>query len=276
MFTVVTKVPFNLNINDTKDDDDAIDLLAIISGWPPATWDNLDKRALYQADRLHKIAANSQGRLSIIKSKTDLEAYIANREYNQPCTAALLGLEGAHALEKDIDNIDVLYNADFRMIGLAHFTDNEVCGSMHGVAKGGLSTFGRKAVTRMEKMNILIDLAHASGETIDDVLAIATKPVIVSHTGVKGINDNNRNLSDKQLKKIAAGGGVICIGFWNTAAGGDTPRDIARSIRYAANLVGISHVGLGSDFDGAVKNAFRRSRLAPYYRSVDSRGFYRL
>ena len=262
MFTVVTKAPLNLNINATKDDNDAITLLAVVAGWPVGTWDNLDERALYQASRLHKIAQNSQGRMIVIKSKADLEAYIAKRKDNQICTAALLGLEGAHALEGDSGNIDIFYQAGFRMIGLAHYTDNEACGSMQGSVKGGLSAFGRKAVMRMEKLNILIDLAHASAETIDDVLEVATKPVIVSHTGVKGRNDNNRNLSDSQLKKIAAGGGLICIGYWNTAVGGDSPRDIARSIRYATDLVGVEHVGLGLDFDGAVKMPFDAAGMA--------------
>jgi membrane dipeptidase len=105
--------------------------------------------------------------------------------------------------------------AGFRMIGLAHFFDNEFAGSAHGVEKYGLTEQGRALVRDMERRKILVDLAHASPKTIEDVTAMASRPVIFSHTGVRGTCDNRRNLSDEQLRKIAATGGVIGIGFWD-------------------------------------------------------------
>ena len=102
----------------------------------------------------------------------------------------------------------------------------------------------------------LVDLAHASAQTIDDVVAVATRPVVVSHTGVKGTCDNNRNLSDEQLRKIAATGGVIGIGYWDSATCGTDARAVARAVRHAANVVGVRAVALGSDFDGAVTEPF--------------------
>ena len=142
------------------------------------------------------------------------------------------------------------------MISFAHFFDNAMAGSAHGIEKGGLTDKGRDLLRRMEGKGIIVDLSHGSARQIDDVLAIATKPVVVSHAGVRGTCDNNRNLSDEQLRAIAANGGLVGIGFWETATCGTDATAIANAILYAAGIMGIDHVGLGSDFDGSVKTPF--------------------
>jgi len=96
---------------------------------------------------------------------------------------------------------------------------------------------------------------------ISDVLEISTRPVVVSHTGVKGTCNNARNLSDEQLKGIAKTGGIIGIGYWETAVCGRDAKAIARAIRYTANVAGVDHVALGSDFDGAVTEPFDTTGL---------------
>jgi microsomal dipeptidase-like Zn-dependent dipeptidase len=174
------------------------------------------------------------------------------RDADEATTAAFLGLEGAHALEADLANVAVLFEAGFRMFGLTHFFDNEVGGSAHGVDQGGLTEFGRSVLRRMEELGIAVDLAHASPALIDDVLDTATRPVLVSHTGVKGTCDNLRNLDDGRLRRFAERGGVVGIGLWDTAVCGDTPAHWARAVRHAVDVAGIDHVGLGSDWDGAV------------------------
>ena len=108
---------------------------------------------------------------------------------------------------------------------------------------------------------MLVDVAHASAATIDDVLATAMRPVIVSHTGVRGVCDNARNLGDRHVRGIADSGGIVGIGFWPTACGGEDAASIARSIHYAVDVAGIDHVGLGSDFDGAVPVPFDATGL---------------
>ena len=108
---------------------------------------------------------------------------------------------------------------------------------------------------------MLIDLAHASSKTIDDVLGMATRPMVVSHTGVRGTCDNRRNLSDAQLAAISAKGGVIGIGVWETAVCGKDAHAIARAIAHAVNVAGFEHVALGSDFDGAVEAPFDATGL---------------
>ena len=120
---------------------------------------------------------------------------------------------------------------------------------------------------------MFIDIAHASPKTIDDILAMATRPVVVSHTGVKGTCDNNRNLSDDQLRRIAATGGVIGIGFWDTAICGEDAAAIARAIKYAASIAGVEHVALGSDFDGSVKVPFDASGVPLITEALIAEGF---
>src|SRR5207302_10323070 len=138
------------------------------------------------------------------------------------------------------------------LIRMAHFFDNQFAGSAHGVDKSGLTPLGVSLLKMIEKNQMIVDLAHSSPKTIHDVLAVSHRPVVVSHTGVKGTCDNRRNLSDEHLRKIAGRRGIIGIGYWETAVCGNDAKAIARAIRYAANLIGADHVALGSDFDGAV------------------------
>jgi len=124
-----------------------------------------------------------------------------------------------------------------------------------------LTDKGRELVRRMQERGVFIDLAHSSPKVIDDVLSLATRPVIVSHTGVKGTCDNTRNLSDAQLKGIARTGGLVGLGYWDTAVCGRDAKAIARAIRYTVDLIGAEHVALGSDFDGAIEAPFDTTGL---------------
>ena len=274
-FTVVTKTPYVWKMNIERNDDttDNITILAIAERWPASTWSSLTRRALYQATKLQDTAARSGGKFTLIRTSADLSSYLDRRISEPHITAGFLGIEGAQALEGNLDNIDVLFDAGFRMMSPSHFFDTDIGGSAHGVEKGGLTEKGKEMVSRMEARHMIVDLAHASEKTIDDVVAIATKPVFVSHSGVKGTCDNQRNLSDEQLKGIAGTGGVIGIGYWDTAVCGKDAKAIARAIRYTANLVGADHVGLGSDFDGAVVEPFDTSGLVQITDALLGEGF---
>ena len=261
VFSVVTKSPRGLNIERNDDRTDDITLLAVAQRWPLSTWFSLKERALYQAGRLHAMASIADGKFIIIGSRRDLKIFIDRRALEPGLVGGLLSIEGAHVLEGDAANVEAMFNAGYRMMSLAHFFDSELAGSAHGVEKGGLTDLGRAVVGRMEGKRMIVDLAHASDRQIAEVLAIATRPVVVSHTGVRGTCDNKRNLSDEQLKGIAATGGLIGIGFWRTATCGADAAAAARAIRYTADLVGIDHVALGSDFDGAVPEPFDASGM---------------
>jgi len=274
-FTVVTKTPYvwKMNIERNDDSSDNITILAIAERWPTATWTSLTQRALYQAKKLQDTAARSGGKFTLIKTSAELSSYLDRRLTEPHITAGFLGVEGAQALDGSLDNIDVLFDAGFRMMSPSHFFDTDIGGSAHGVEKGGLTDKGKEMVRRMEGKRMIVDVAHASAKTIDDVLALATRPVFVSHSGVKGACDNQRNLSDEQLKGIARTGGVIGIGYWDTAVCGKDAKAIAAAIRYTANLVGVDHVGLGSDFDGAVVEPFDTSGLVQITDALLAEGF---
>lgn len=272
-FTVVSKTPRNMNIENNAGDTDNITLLALAERWPVSTWTSLLQRALYQARRLHRAAEDSNGRLTVIQTQADLTKFLERRKNERGMVAGFLGIEGAQALDGDVANLDRLYDAGFRMIGVAHFFDNEMGGSAHGVDKAGLTEDGKKLIRRMEQKKVFVDLAHASPKVIDDVLGMATRPVIVSHSGVRGTCDNQRNLSDDQLVGIAKTGGVVGIGFWETAVCGKDAKAIARAIRYTVNLIGVDHVGLGSDNDGAVTAPFDITGIVQITDALQQAGF---
>lgn len=271
-FTVVTKTPRNLNIERNTDETDNIFWLALAQHQPLENLWSLTKRATFQAGKLREYADRSGGKLVVIKTKRDLKSFLERRK-TEKIVGGWLGIEGAHALDGKPENVDVLFDAGFRMMAPTHFFDNEMGGSAHGAEKYGLTDKGKEMIRRMEAKNMLVDVAHASEKTLEDVLQIATKPVVVSHTGVKGTCDNNRNLSDGQLKAIAKTGGLIGIGFWDTAICGEDARSIARAIRYTANLIGSPHVALGSDFDGSVKAPFDASGTGLITEALLNEGF---
>ncbi len=273
VLAVTTKSPRHLNIERNDDRSDDVILLALALGWPPATWRSLLARALHLAGRADAIAARSEGRFRIIRSKADLEAYDALRMERPGVTAGLLAIEGAHALDGDPANVEVVADAGFRMMSPSHFFDNAFGGSAHGIRKGGLTAAGREMVERMEVRGMIVDVAHASASTIDDVLAVATRPVVASHTGLRGACDNARNLSDAHARGIAETGGILGIGFWPTACGGDDVASIVRSIRYAVDVAGVEHVGLGSDFDGAVPEPFDAAGMVELTDALLQAGF---
>jgi membrane dipeptidase len=272
-FGVVTKTPRGLNIERNSAATDNIRLLSFAQRWPPRTWTSLQQRALYQAQKLHDFAKNSNGALVIIKSRADLQAYLAKRRTQSGVTAGWLTIEGAHALEGELANLDSLYQAGFRMIAPTHLADSEIGASASGETRGGLTDLGEKWVAQMERRNMIIDLAHASTQTIDDVLRLSRRPVIVSHTGAKGTCDNNRNLSDEQIRRIAGRGGLIGVGFWQYATCGTDIAAIVKAIRYVVNVAGIEHVALGSDWDGYVATPIDASGMGAITAALQSSGF---
>ncbi len=261
-FTIVSKSPKGQNYEKNSGDTDNITLLTWLNGWPWRTHGSLKERALFQSEKLHKFAAKSEGRLRVIKTRADLEAYLEDRKSDPAITAGILGIEGAQVLEGKLENLKAMDEAGFRTMGLTHFFDNEIGGSAHGIDQEGLTELGRDVVREMEERKMTVDLAHVSLAVIDDVLEMATRPVIVSHTGVKGTHDSPRNLSDAHLDAIAAGGGIIGIGYWDGAVGEPTFEAIVTAMKYVRDRVGVEHIALGSDYDGSVNVSFDTSELA--------------
>lgn len=273
VFSSVTKTPRHQNYDANDADSDNITLLAIAQLQPPRTWRSLLQRSLWHAEKLARAAQGSDGQLRVIRSAADLDTLLADRARGKSAVGGLLSIEGLHDIEGDIANLDRLYAAGFRMAGFAHFFDNRVAGSMHGMAKGGLTPLGRQVMRRMEAMGMIVDVAHASHAAVADILAIARRPVISSHGGVQATCKINRNLTDEEIRGIARTGGVIGIGYWDAAICSTSPRAVAEAIAHVRDLVGVDHVGLGSDFDGAVATGFDASQLVLVTQALVDRGF---
>lgn len=253
VFSAVTKTPRDMNYDRNTGETDNIALLALAQRWPGETRASLRARATYQAEKLQDAILRAGGAITLITSRDTLLAFAQRRGGDPMQVGALLAIEGLHALDGTLENVDVLFAHGYRMMGLTHFFDNEVAGSAHGVTHGGLTALGRQVVSRMEQLGIIVDLAHASTQTVQEVLAMATRPVVVSHTGVAAVCPGPRNLTDEQLRAIAANGGLIGIGYWDGAVCEPTVGNIVKAITHAVRVMGVQHVGLGSDFDGATE-----------------------
>lgn len=258
VFSAVTKSPRGLNFGENAADaPDDITLLAVAQFWPPRTWNSIYERAAYQAQRLQKLEAEPKQRVKIVRVAFDLKT-------DDGVLATLLLTEGAHPLEGKIENIKRLYDEGYRAMGLQHFFDNELGGSMHGTSKSGLTDFGRAAVTEMVAQGIIIDVAHSSEQVVRDVLALTEAPIFISHGGVLSHcpRTQNRNLPDELTRAIAARGGIIGIGYFEGAICDISPKGIADAIVDAVAVLGEDAVALGSDFDGTVKTTLDTSELA--------------
>lgn len=261
MFTVVSKALYKQNNELSEETWDMVTPLTIVQGWPPRTWTSLLERALFQSEKLQRAVDDANHQLRWIKSREDLEVFLLERQSNRKLVGALFGSEGAHILEGDLSNVSVMYDAGLRMMGLQHFFDNELGGSLHSAGKGGLTDFGREVIAELDRRRVIIDLAHSSEAVVADVLAITQRPVVVSHTGFKGACNTARNISDELMQQIAAKGGLIAVGYWDSAVCDASPTGIAKTIQYGIDLVGEDHVALGSDFDGSVTTPMDTSDL---------------
>lgn len=268
-----TKSPKGQNYDANSGDTDNITSLVIAQLQPVRTWNSLLERSLWHAEKLHRAVAGSGGKLRAVATAADLDALLAARRGKPLTTGALLSIEGLHPLEGQLANLDKLYAAGFRMAGLTHFFDNDLAGSMHGLKKGGLTPLGRQVVTAMEAKGMVVDIAHCSNACVADILKMARRPVVSSHGGVQATCKVNRNLSDEQIRGVAATGGLVGIGYWDAAICDTSPASIAKAMKHVRDLVGIQHVALGSDYDGATTVRFDTSKLAQVTQALIDAGF---
>jgi microsomal dipeptidase-like Zn-dependent dipeptidase len=261
VFAAATQVPWNQNFERT--DGDAFDALRLagLVQWTPLLWRGPPGRALWMADKLRDLAKRSDGSLRVVTSRYELDKLLERRGRGRRTVGALLGLEGLQAAGQAGEDLQRVFDAGYRMAGITHFFDNTYAGSAHGIEKGGLTELGRAAVVRMETLGMAVDLAHLSPAAIDDVLAIVTKPVVVSHGGVQGTCPGARTLSDDHVRAIAKTGGVIGVGFFEGTVCGTEPKHVAAAVRYIVDLVGDEHAALGSDYDGGTTVGFDASEL---------------
>jgi len=197
------------------------------------------------ADRLERLQATFDGGLAV-PALTPADVLRAREEGR---VAIVPALEGADALEGDIENLRRLHEAGLRLIQLVHFRANELGHiQTYPYSPGGLTEFGRRVVEEANRLDLVIDVAHANTETIMDTLELSTDPVIFSHGGLKAIEDADRALTDEEVIAIAEHGGIV--GIWPN---GSSVADVAAMvdlIDHVIELVGPDHVGIGSDLRG--------------------------
>ena len=195
--------------------------------------------------------------MRIVRTKDDLR-----RALHDHVIAGVLLSEGAHPLEGKLSNVKVMYDAGFRILGLTHFFDNEVGGSLHGVSQAGLTPFGPPGHPQGRSMGMIIDVAHLPrrGHRARHPGDLQPADYPVAHRR-QGLLRRARNVSDATLKAIADHGGLVGIGYWDAAVCKPTMKNVTEAIVYAVKLLGPEHVALGSDFDGGVPMPFDASEM---------------
>ncbi len=226
----------------------AFPLFAAYRHWPRAARKGEWARANWQIDRMEELCCSSGGKASVARRAVDLEDNSRNGRLS-----AVLGVEGAHALEGRVDRVGELFARGVRFMGLIHLGNNELGGSSFPlVARKGLTDLGRRVLDEMGEVGMSVDVAHASPESVDAILAHPSARPFCSHTGVRAVAGSWRNLDDAALRRIAEKGGVVGIIFGTVFLGGKEIEDVVRHIQHAVNVMGEDGVGFGSDFDGMV------------------------
>ena len=214
---------------------------------------SLLKATDFAMNRLHEIHRQKElnpTRMNI--AYTPQEVYVTKAAGKK---AIMLGVENGYAIGKDLENIDRFKELGVSYMTLCHNGANDICDSARGEAEwNGLSPFGKEVIGRMNDLGILVDISHAAETSFYDALETSRYPIIASHSSARALCNHPRNLSDDQLKALAAKGGVaqICLykGFINEESDKASLSDAIRHINHIVNLIGINHVGIGSDFDG--------------------------
>jgi len=196
-------------------------------------------------DQLDKVLkAVKAGSIGLVQSPADI---VEKKNKGLPC--AVLAIEGSDPLEGDLSRVKFFYDIGVRVLQLMHYRINEIGDiQTEDPRHKGLTAFGRDVVKEMNKLGMVIDLAHASSDTLSGVLAASQHPVICSHTGAYALRTNARHLENKDMTAIARKGGVI--GVWPLLRRRDNFQTYLRELDYVKNLVGADHVGIGTDLLG--------------------------
>jgi membrane dipeptidase len=225
------------------------------------------RRALDMIDGVYEQARRHPESLEMAFTSDDIR-----RIHKSGKIAALMGIEGGHAIEDSLPALRQFYRLGVRYMTLTHTNTNNWADSAGGINNpaekrhGGLSDFGREVVREMNRMGMMIDVSHVSDETFQDVIETSQAPVIASHSSCRALTNVPRNMTDDMLRALAKNGGVVMINFYNgfinteyAKAGSPYPAKPAttatmemlmRHFEHAIKVAGVDHVGIGSDFDG--------------------------
>ena len=215
---------------------------ACVTGHAPWRWDDvITDLGMRQADLAH------QQQVIAVRSVADIDA-----AYRSGRVGLVFGLEAATPIENELDRLDVLYGLGLRQIGIAYSDANALGSGLAEAVDGGLTSFGRRAVRRMNQLGLAIDVSHSSDRTALDVCAVSERPVLITHAGARAVWDTPRMKPDDVLRAVADTGGVIGMSAApHTTLSAAHPRHSIESVMdhfsYCADLVGLDHVAFGPD-----------------------------
>lgn len=227
-------------------------------------------------DQIGHIADQQQQYLSIAHTPADLWM---NKHLHKK--SIMLGIENGHALEGNIENLHHFARRGIVYMTLCHNGDNDICDSARGSqTHGGVSPFGREVIREMNRLGIMVDLSHAAEKSFYDALELSETPIVCSHSSCRVLCDHPRNLTDDQMRALAQKGGVMQVTLYHgflVKDGEATIEDALHHLEHAIDIMGIDHVGLGTDFDGdgGIRGLAHSAELTNFTRELMKRGFTR-
>lgn len=207
------------------------------------------KKADRILDEIEQMVAKSPDFIGIAKTPTDL---YQNKQDGRK--SIMLGIENGYAIGKDLSNVERFRRRGVVYMTLCHNGDNDICDSAKGNNEhGGVSAFGEKVIQEMNRVGMMVDLSHASEKSFYDAIDISSLPIVCSHSSSRLLCDHPRNLTDGQMRRLAQSGGVAQVTFYDgflKKEGGATIIDAINHLNHMVDIMGIEHVGIGTDFDG--------------------------
>ena len=207
------------------------------------------KKADRILDEIEEMVAKSPDFIAIAKTPDDL--YHNKREGRK---SIMLGIENGYAIGKDLSNVERFRRRGVVYMTLCHNGDNDVCDSAKGNTEhGGVSLFGEKVIQEMNRVGMMVDLSHASEKSFYDAIDISSMPIVCSHSSSRALCDHPRDLTDDQLRRLAQSGGVAQVTFYDgflRKEGGASIVDAINHLNHMVDVMGVEHVGIGTDFDG--------------------------
>ena len=225
-------------------------------------------------DKIEEIVEKNRQYISIARTPGDL--YEDKRHGRK---SIMLGIENGLALNGQLQNLQHFAQRGIVYMTLCHNGDNDICDSARGCnTHGGLSRFGEQVVREMNRLGIMVDLSHAAEKSFYDALALSTTPIVCSHSSCRALCDHPRNLTDDQMRALASKGGVMQITVYSgflRKEGEATILDVMAHLEHAIKVMGIDHVGLGTDFDGdgGVRGLANSSELINFTRQLLARNY---
>jgi microsomal dipeptidase-like Zn-dependent dipeptidase/gamma-glutamyl-gamma-aminobutyrate hydrolase PuuD len=200
-------------------------------------------------DKIEELVDKNKRYLSIARTPADLYA-----DKRQGRRSIMLGIENGLALNGQLQNLNHFAQRGIVYMTLCHNGDNDICDSARGCnTHNGVSQFGQQVIREMNRLGIMVDLSHAAEKSFYDALDISSEPIVCSHSSCRTLCDHPRNLTDAQMRALAAKGGVMQVTMYNgflVKDGEATVADALRHLEHAIEVMGIDHVGIGTDFDG--------------------------